>query len=299
MILKEIKIGLLSEGLEGRGMCETLFPENNPDLKVANWQRGFVAEQGLVDAPLFGGIEAIRKKLRVGERTNANRAYSLRSAWNGMSLSLFKEMETAATGSPATALVVVPKLSVNEVQDLERCEELIRQHIASYFEGAKALKRIHDQLLYREFGTFEAYAMERWGFGRVYAYRLVRAAGIVEDILRPLGLDPLPQNESQVRPLTILPAEIIPKAWREVIRRAKKTRLTANVVTEVVAGFHEPSKAEKECLTFAQKEIQRLLLEAADAVARNDFAGALHQIGGAQVRIDVEAARLRRDRPEE
>ena len=46
-----------------------------------------------------------------------------------------------------------------------------------------ALMEIRDGRLYRaEFGTFEEYCNQRWGWERAHAYRLIDAAQVVENV---------------------------------------------------------------------------------------------------------------------
>lgn len=191
---------------------------------------------------------------------------------------------------------IVPHLSSSETKEKEECEEIIRSHLRSFLQCASALKRIHDKKLYRaDFSTFEAYSWEQWGYGRAYAHRLVKAADYVENILRPLGDGPLPENESQIRPLTSLPPEKAMKAWKEVTKKAKASKLTASLVVEVVARFADlgPSRPSPS-LSSIQKEIQKLISLALDAVEEDDFEGALKHIRAAQIRIEVEANKINR-----
>jgi hypothetical protein len=195
-----------------------------------------------------------------------------------------------------TSLEMIPDLSEEEAKEFDACEQVIQTHFRSYFESAKALKLIHDKRLYRaEFVSFDAYAMEKWGWGRSYAHRLVKAAEIVEEIIRPLGDVPLPENESQVRPLTLLEPELIKKAWKQVAKKAKNAKLTTSIVVSVVQRLQPREPADTHSgLSSAQKDIQRLLAQAGDAVAEGNFDAALHDARAAQIRIDVEAEKLKR-----
>ena len=72
-----------------------------------------------------------------------------------------------------------------------------------YFD---ALMEIRDGRLYRaEFGTFEEYCQERWGWGRNYINKLIASAEVVEN----LGtiVPKLPATERQARPLAPLPPD--------------------------------------------------------------------------------------------
>ena len=66
-----------------------------------------------------------------------------------------------------------------------------------------ALAEIRDLRLYkREYGGFEEYCREKWGWKRAHAYRLIDAAEVVK--VSPIG-DKI-QSESQARALGKIPA---------------------------------------------------------------------------------------------
>src|ERR1041385_8717819 len=76
----------------------------------------------------------------------------------------------ARAGSPSP-------LSETEKQDFDKCEEILRIGLATFFEVGSALITIRQEKWYRAtHATFEKYCQERWGIGRSYACRIIGAA---------------------------------------------------------------------------------------------------------------------------
>lgn len=93
-------------------------------------------------------------------------------------------------------------MSALATQQLSDCESRIERNLQGFYEVGKALAEIRDGRLYREeFESFETYVKERWGWERAHAYRMIDAAGIVEDV-SPIG--DKPTTESQARELSKL-----------------------------------------------------------------------------------------------
>jgi hypothetical protein len=89
------------------------------------------------------------------------------------------------------------------------------------------LLAIRDGRLYRgEWGTFEEYCRERWGFTRMHASRLITAAEVVQNVTDRLQISPT--NIEQTRPLASLPPEAQATAWAWAVETAGK--LSYNLV---------------------------------------------------------------------
>jgi hypothetical protein len=122
-----------------------------------------------------------------------------------------EELEVILDDNTATyiALPAVASGSEKEWTDgdealLATCEKRIEHGIETTIDVANALYTIKAQALYRKhYKTFAEYCRLRWEFGRQHGYRLIQAAKIREE-LSPLGDTPLPETESQARPLTKL-----------------------------------------------------------------------------------------------
>lgn len=102
---------------------------------------------------------------------------------------------------------------------------------AFYFKG-KALQYIKENKRYKELGykTFEAYVKDVLGFGRAHAYRLLNSSELYDNFVS-LGIQNLPLEEKQIRPLIELEPEQRTKVWQEI---AKDKVPTAKEVQEAV-----------------------------------------------------------------
>ena len=154
-------------------------------------------------------------------------------------------------------------LNVSERNELERCEVVIKQGLKTFVEVGQALMLIRDKRLYRsEFGTFKEYCSQKWNMHDRNARFLIDAAQVVEN-LESGTIVPLPQNESQARPLTKLEPELQAEAWQQVVEQHGEN-ITQKKVQEVVKEFvpinNELKQAKKEPM-FAMTE-QEILAKA-------------------------------------
>lgn len=125
-------------------------------------------------------------------------------------------------------------LSTEDINELERCEVVIKQGLETFIEVGQALMIIRDKRLYRaDHGTFEHYCRDKWGMQKSNAYRLVSAAEVISN-LSPIG-DILPQTESQARPLTKIEPELQPVIWNEVVQ--ENETITAQKVEQAVGKY--------------------------------------------------------------
>lgn len=69
---------------------------------------------------------------------------------------------------------------------LAELEGKISQARKGGIEIGRALREIRDDGLFGEHDCFEAYAKGRWGYQRAYAYRLIQAAALVDEVLEKL-----------------------------------------------------------------------------------------------------------------
>ena len=138
-------------------------------------------------------------------------------------------------------------LTEAERAELETCEEAVRKGLSIFIEVGRALVTIRDKKLYRGTDkTFEDYCANRWGFQRLYAYRLMKAA-VVMDNLFPIGNKTklLPTCEAQVRPLFDLEPEQAQAAWEKAVNQAesKHQAVTAKLVADAAAEYHPPKRS--------------------------------------------------------
>lgn len=144
-------------------------------------------------------------------------------------------------------------LSIDERNELERCEVVIKQGLKIAIEVGQALSTIREKRLYRlEFSTFEDYCRDRWGMQRQYANRMIAASEAISNLV-PMGTI-IPQSERQARPLTQLHPEVQREAWKEVVQQAEQTNqpITAAKVQDVVNTFKQAKQEYREA-----KEVQR------------------------------------------
>jgi hypothetical protein len=124
-------------------------------------------------------------------------------------------------------------LSPHEMDALERCERIIAEGIQTFVEVGRALLVIRDGQLYRQtHATFEAYCRERWDLSRTYAYQLIGASEVVDEVAAVS--DVVPANEAQARPLASLPSEQRVEVWQEVVETAPASGITAKHVQATV-----------------------------------------------------------------
>lgn len=142
-------------------------------------------------------------------------------------------------GGDVITLHTASPLTAGERNRLADLEGIVAHGLSAFVAAGNALRTIRDERLYRdEFSTFEAYTDERFGISRQHAYRLIGAADAAARV-SPIGVIQ-PVTESQARPLTKLPPDEQPAAWRDVVDTAPRDaagqpRVTAAHVERVVA----------------------------------------------------------------
>lgn len=126
-------------------------------------------------------------------------------------------------------------LTSAERHDLETYEASIERGMLTFLEVGSALMAIRDRRLYRvTYASFEAYCRERWGWSRQRASQLIVAQTVAAELKQSTIVDTLPTRETQVRPLTALPAEDRPAAWQQASSESPNGKPTAAKVQEVV-----------------------------------------------------------------
>lgn len=151
-----------------------------------------------------------------------------------------KALETSIT-----SVEVLEELAPDEERERHRLEIKIDRAIS---ESWLALKQLRDRRLYRStHKTFEEYALDRFGYNRAHAYRLINAAVVlenlsltqIEDDLSPNWRQKLPISESQCRELAKLPSKQQPFAWDQVLEVSGDKAPTAKVVRSVARQIKE------------------------------------------------------------
>jgi hypothetical protein len=124
------------------------------------------------------------------------------------------------------------------------------------------LLAIRDGRLYREhYDTFEQYCLQRWQMGRQYAYRLIDAAEVLDN-LSPIG--DKPATESQARELSRLSPDAQRAAW--LVTTESGEPVTAIRVREVVDAAKDVLAAQPD---IAPEHLQEAIRKRVAHVAHN------------------------------
>ena len=149
--------------------------------------------------------------------------------------------------------------------DLERsafaeCEAVIARGVQTFYEVGTALLTIRDQRLYRaDYGTFEDYCQERWGWSRSYVHRQIEAAQVIDNLL-PIGN--IPRNEAQARELARVAPEQQRKVWTAAVAQSSNSQPTARAIAEVLIALEQAEREKPPSPTDAR----RLAIETGKAV---------------------------------
>jgi hypothetical protein len=123
-------------------------------------------------------------------------------------------------------------LSIPETSRLSELEAVIEDNMQPFYSVGQALTEIREGRLYRQsHGNFEDYCIERWGFQRRYADRLIEAAKTIGD-LSPNGTLQLPTSERQTRALALAPAEKRGEVWDRSVEAAGGKQPSARLIEE-------------------------------------------------------------------
>jgi DNA modification methylase len=119
------------------------------------------------------------------------------------------------------------------------CEKAIEQGLGG---AAYSLRKIRDERLYREqWGTFEDYCQQRWGFTRRHVDNVIAFTTVRDEIENNCSQPP--ERESQIRSLKALPGpEQRVEAWNEAVDEAGGNQPTAKQVEKAVAKRQPPKK---------------------------------------------------------
>jgi hypothetical protein len=163
------------------------------------------------------------------------------------------KQETPEVVTVEVAAVEVPELTQEEQRDRTRLEEKVE---TAFYEAGRALRELRDRRLYRStHKTFEEYCKDRFGFERRHPYRLIEAAGVVDNLklcpnwtqkdvsktvkVKAASLPILPSSEGQVRPLTTLEPQQQQKAWLKAVEAVGGKVPSGRVVKDIVDKIRE------------------------------------------------------------
>ncbi len=176
-------------------------------------------------------------------------------------------------------LVLIDK---EEASRLAELESVIKKDMKGFIRVGMALQEIKDRRLYRgKYTTWEEYIKGEWDLSKAYANRQIQAYEVVQNLEgcnldidekvahgQPFDEDEnnsdenganwrhfdedknstfeiiLPKNEAQVRPLTLLPPQEQPEAWKKAVIMSDG-KVTALAVTKVVESILEKRRDEE------------------------------------------------------
>ncbi|MBD2451989.1 hypothetical protein H6G76_33720 [Nostoc sp. FACHB-152] len=164
-------------------------------------------------------------------------------------------VEVISDGSDVTSEELTPQ-EQRERLNLERKVE------HAFYEAGKALMELRDRRLYRStHKTFEEYCKDRFGFTRMAAALKIASVKIMDNLstnglqnaqtsksglkaqkMSTNGLQILPTNERQVRPLTNLEPEQQREVWLKAVEEAGNKIPSGRIVQSVVDRIRERTK---------------------------------------------------------
>jgi len=163
---------------------------------------------------------------------------------------------------------MVEKIDLSD-RRLLQLESVIKKYRQDFYAVGKALREIRDGRHYHKlaFKSFDSYVRLRWDMGRSHAYRLIEAAGVIDN-LSPIG--DLPNNEAQVRPLTKLDTFSQRRVWRDFLKTGQ--RLTALNIKKVVSAHLGEQNTQAPLIEVIsadyQKAVRTMLCQI--RIAQND-----------------------------
>ena len=152
---------------------------------------------------------------------------------------------TPATLDAGTGEVLPSKLSKDEVEELERCETVIRKGWGTFLDVGRALATIRDKGLFKgKYDTFDLYWKKELGVSRSYAYSLIESAAVNDQMsaIADIGVKPL--NEAQLRELIPVKEDRRIDAWKRAVELAGDKPITAKIVRKAAEKFR-PRKSGK------------------------------------------------------
>jgi hypothetical protein len=180
--------------------------------------------------------------------------------------------------NPAIATITVTAVEVSELTEQEISDRLHleRKVERAFFDAGKALAELRDRKLYRStHKTFEEYCKQRFGYTRIAASYKIAAATVMDNLLTnglqkeekatgelqtpkmlTNGLQILPNNERQVRPLVSLEPEVQREAWQKAVEEAGGKVPSGRIVKDVVQRIIERTRVPN---TYQLGEVCQIL----------------------------------------
>lgn len=111
-------------------------------------------------------------------------------------------------------------LSTADTAELMEQEAIIEAGGRAFTGAINAIMVIKAKELYREYGTFDEYLEQRWGYERTYVNRLINAVRMAGSGLLPIGDKPI--RESHLRTLRTFDEDLQPAILKLAVAEAEK-----------------------------------------------------------------------------
>jgi hypothetical protein len=180
-----------------------------------------------------------------------------------------------SAGKSAAVQIATP-LTAEEKQRLARLEKVIDAKLGDFFEVGSALMEIKGKELFREtHRNFNLYCLDRWGFGRSYANKLIGSAERIQ--LLPQD-QTRPANEFQIRPFLKLEPEEFPKKWQTILDAAGTGKVTSRIVEETLQLPKRKRKRRKVKTTDRKEKVNELLDSLRAALKEKNVEDAMQEL---------------------
>jgi len=172
--------------------------------------------------------------------------YSIHSASFPRELPIVTEsIEKLGSETPDT--IVTVETFATKIEELTEDEEKERHRLElkverAFYEAGTSLRELREKRLYRStHTTFETYCRDRFGFTRANATYLITGASVVDNLkkMSTNGLQILPSNERQTRPLTKLEPNEQRQIWQQAVEEAGGKVPTGRIVQGIVQRLKE------------------------------------------------------------
>ncbi|PSB28356.1 hypothetical protein [Chlorogloea sp. CCALA 695] len=154
---------------------------------------------------------------------------------------------TEELGSKTSETTITVNTIATQIEELTEEEEKERHRLElkverAFVEAGTSLRELRDKRLYRStHTTFETYCRDRFGFTRANATYLITGASVVDNLkkMSTNGLQILPSNERQTRPLTKLEPNEQRQIWQQAVEEAGGKVPTGRIVQGIVQRLKE------------------------------------------------------------
>lgn len=175
---------------------------------------------------------------------------------------MIQEMQTVEI---ADQLTEIDELTPEEEYDRLYLERRVER---AFYEAGKALTQLRDRRLYRStHKTFEDYCRDRFGYTRMAASYKIAAATVIDNLstnglqngeMSTNGLQILPTNERQVRPLTKLEPQQQQEIWQAAVEEAGGKAPSGRIVKDVIERIMESTKVPN---TYQLGEVCQIIVK--------------------------------------